>query len=68
MSTLPTRFAIAATAALSRASSRAVVLERREPFLVDVGCKHAGAFARKGDGAGAADSRRACGHECTLAF
>ena len=70
---LPTRFAMAATAALSRTSSRATsgdafLGERSEALFVDVGGKHGGALARKGDGAGAADAHRASGHECAFAL
>ena len=46
----------------------AFALERRKLALVDIGGKHGGAFARKGQRAGAADARRGRGHECALAL
>ena len=73
MSVLPTRLAIAATAALSRASSFAIsampsLLSAASLLSSMIGGEHGGAFARKSQRAGAADARRGRGHKCALAF
>ena len=46
----------------------ALALERRKLALVDIGRENGGAFARKGQRAGAADTHRSRGHKCALAF
>ena len=70
---MPARLAMAATAAVSRASSfadfrDALALERGELALVDVGGEYRCPFARKGDGAGAADADGGGGDEGALAL
>ena len=42
--------------------------QQRQFGLVDIGCKHRGALARKGQRAGAADAHGRRGHECAFAF
>ncbi len=73
MSTLPTRLAIAATAALSRTSSRATsdtpsLASSASPFSSMSVAKTVAPFARKGERAGAADADGARGHERALAL
>ena len=46
----------------------ALALERRKLALVEIGREYGGAFARKCQGAGAADTRRRRGYECALAL
>ena len=42
--------------------------EQREPFSSMSVANHRGAFARKGEGAGAADAHRGRGDECAFAL
>ena len=46
----------------------ALAFERRESFLVDVGCKDSGALPRKSDCGGAADAGGGGGHKCAFAL
>src|SRR5437763_949548 len=46
----------------------ALTFERRETFLVDIGCKDSGTLARKGDCRGAADAGRSGGDEGAFAL
>ncbi len=70
---VPTRFAIAATAALSRTSSRATSdtpspASSASPFSSMSVANDRGALAREGHRTGAADSHRARGHERAFAL
>ena len=73
MSVLPARLAMAATAAVSRASSLATsampfALQGCELGFVDVGGEYGGSLARKGHGASAADADGGGGDEGALAL
>ena len=59
---------VSEVARLDVRDSDAILAEQRKALFVDVGCKNRRAFARKADGAGAANTHCARGHERPLAL